>query len=184
MPGIYTWASVRTGKQNGKHHAGTGAKKKWVMRLSNLNFESILTKMQNIYIPQVHPWRDPHDQSCFPPERPAQRDHRDRVQQNQDPVFLQRKPQPDRTWQATSKNICSGQQTNLVEENWPGFFGNRYCLKPPLVAPMQPRQISLLVRTNWSKEWTSAKCDAKWTESVEFKYVKDIGYHCVTFLSL
>ena len=28
MPGIYTWASVRTGAQKGTHHAGAGAKNK------------------------------------------------------------------------------------------------------------------------------------------------------------
>ena len=29
MPGIYTWASIRTGEQKGSHH--TGAKKRWVV---------------------------------------------------------------------------------------------------------------------------------------------------------
>ena len=28
MPGIYTWASVRTGAQKGSHHAGDAAKKR------------------------------------------------------------------------------------------------------------------------------------------------------------
>ena len=35
MPGIYTWASIRTGEQKGSHH--TGAKKRWVVKLYQLS---------------------------------------------------------------------------------------------------------------------------------------------------
>ena len=114
-------------------------------------------------LPQVHPWWDAHDKSCFPPKRPSERDHRNRVQQDKDSVFLQRKPQPHWTWPSTKKSIWACQQANMVKENRPGFFRHRHYLKTPKVARMQPCQISLLVRTKRSKEWNSAKSDGKWT---------------------
>ena len=99
------------------------------------------------FIPQVHPWWDPHDQSCFSPKCSSQGDHRNRVQPIEDSVFLQRQPQPDRTEPSAREDFHPGQQAELVEENRPGFFGDGHHLQPPLVACMQPSQISLLVRT-------------------------------------
>ena len=68
------------------------------------------------FIPQVHPWWDPHDQSCVSPKCSSQRDHRNRVP-IKDSVLLQRQPQPERTEPTPREDFHPGQQGGLVEEN-------------------------------------------------------------------